>query len=56
MIYFLKSIGGGFGRVLGRFFCYLFIGLIIYFALNYLDFDIKSIIPKVNIGGILWGI
>ena len=49
----LRGIGGGFGRVLGRFLCYIFIGFIIYTLLNYFNIDIKSIIPKINIGGLL---
>lgn len=49
----LRSFGGGFGRVLGRFICYIFIGFIIYMLINYLNIDIKSIIPKLNLGGLL---
>ncbi len=50
----LRGIGGGFGRVLGRFLCYIFIGVVIYLLITYLGIDIKSIIPKVNIGRLLY--
>lgn len=40
----LRGVGGGFGRVLGRFICYIFIGVVIYFLFNALDIDITSII------------
>lgn len=49
-----RSIGGGFGRVLGRCLGLIFIGFIIYCVINYLDIDIKSIIPKINLGGVLY--
>lgn len=45
-----RGIGGGFGRVLGRFLCYIFIGVVIYLLITYLNIDIKSIISKLNIG------
>lgn len=49
----LRGIGGGFGRVLGRFLCYIFIGFLIYLLITYLDIDIKSIIPKINLGSLI---
>ena len=50
----LRGVGGGFGRVLGRFICYLFIAFILYMLITYLDIDIKSILPKVSLGGLLY--
>lgn len=50
----LRGIGGGFGRVLGRFICYIFIGFVIYLLITYLDIDIKSIIPRLSLGGLLY--
>lgn len=49
----LRGIGGGFGRVLGRFICYLLIGFIIYLLITTFDIDIKSIIPKIRLGGLI---
>ena len=49
-----KSITGGFGRVLGRCIGFIFIGFIIYLVINYLGLDIKSIIPKIDLGGVLY--
>lgn len=49
-----RGVGSGFGRVLGRFICYIFIAFVIYMIITYFDVDIKSIIPKVNIGRFLW--
>lgn len=48
-----RGIGSGFGRSIGRILGLLFIGFIIYLVINYLDIDIKSIIPKIRIGGFL---
>ena len=50
----LRGIGGGFGRVLGRFLCYIFIGFVIYLLITYLGIDIKSIIPSIRLGGFLY--
>lgn len=50
----INGIGGGFGRVLGRCFGIIFIGFVIYMLINYLDLDIKSIIPKINLGGVFY--
>lgn len=49
----LRGVGSGFGRTIGRIFGYLFIGIIIYILINALGIDIKSIIPRVSIGGLL---
>lgn len=53
MNFLLRGLSSGFGRTIGRVFAYLFIGFIIYILLNYLDIDIKSILPKVSLGGLL---
>jgi len=43
-----KSMIGGFGRVLGRFIFYIFIGFVVYLLIKYLGIDIKSIIPNIG--------
>ena len=53
MNYLLRGLSSGFGRAIGRIFSYLFIGFVIYLLITYFDIDIKSIIPKVSIGGLL---
>lgn len=42
----IRGVGGGIGRVLGRFIGTLLIGFIIYLILTTLNIDISSIISK----------
>lgn len=50
----INGLGNGFGRSVGRILGLIFIGYIIYLIINYLGLDIKSIIPKIDIGGVLY--
>lgn len=43
-----RGVGSGFGRVLGRFICYLFIGFVLYVLVKALGIDISSYIPKIG--------
>ena len=45
----INGIGGGFGRSIGRVLGLIFIGYLIYLAINYFGIDIKSIIPNINL-------
>ena len=47
----IKSIFGSFSRTIGRIIAYLFIGFVIYLLIKYLDIDLKSIFPRINLGG-----
>ena len=49
----LRGIGGGFGRVLGRFFGTLFIGFLIYVLLNALDINIVDIVKNISLKGLI---
>jgi len=50
----IRSITGGFGRVLGRFLFYIVLGFIVYIIINKLGINISDIIPKINIGGLIY--
>lgn len=44
----LRGVGGGFGRVLGRFLCYILLGFLIYFIIKTLGINISDYIPNIR--------
>lgn len=44
----LRGLGGGFGRVLGRFLCYIFLGFALYFIIKTLGINISDYIPNIG--------
>ena len=50
---FMRSVSGGFGRVLGRFLFYIMIGYLAYFIIQKLGINIGDYIPNIR-KWILW--
>lgn len=44
----VRSIAGGFGRVLGRFLFYILVGYLIYIIINKLGINIQDYIPSIG--------
>lgn len=44
----VRSITGGFGRVLGRFLFYIVIGFVIYFIIKKLGINLEDYIPNIG--------
>lgn len=45
---FIRSVSGGFGRVLGRFLFYIIIGYLAYFIIQKLGINISDYIPNIR--------
>lgn len=51
MNFLFRSITNGFSRTIGRVLAYLFIGFVIYMVIKFLGIDLKSIFPRISLGG-----